>query len=98
MRSQLLEILLILLSLTVAIANIIGYLDQSISSLILSILSILFSMIYGARRHKEIQGRLRLLKRKRQKENGVSRIKRRPAMAGSTINLMVSGRMAGASG
>jgi hypothetical protein len=72
MCSQLLEILLILLSLTVAIANITGHLDQSISSLILSILSILFSMIYGARRRKEIQGRLRLLKESAKKRMGLA--------------------------
>jgi hypothetical protein len=72
MRSQLLEILLILLSLIVAIANITGHLDQSISSLILSILSILFSMIYGARRRKEIQGRLRLLKESAKKKMGLA--------------------------
>jgi hypothetical protein len=72
MRSQLLEILLILLSLTVAIANITGHLDQSISSFILSILSILFSMIYSARRRKEIQGRLRLLKESAKKKMGLA--------------------------
>jgi hypothetical protein len=72
MRSQLLEILLILLSLIVAITNITGHLDQSISSLILSILSILFSMIYGARRRKEIQGRLRLLKESAKKKMGLA--------------------------
>jgi hypothetical protein len=72
MRSQLLEILLILLSLIVAIANITDHLDQSISSFILSILSILFSMIYGARRRKEIQGRLRLLKESAKKKMGLA--------------------------
>jgi hypothetical protein len=63
MPSQVLEYVLIFLSLTVAILNLAGYLDQTTANILLSFLSMLVSFVYSYRRRKEMKKYLKRLSR-----------------------------------
>jgi len=63
MASQIFEYVLIFLSLTVAILNLAGYLDQTTANTLLSFLSMAISFIYGYRRRKEMKKYLKRLSR-----------------------------------